>query len=218
MQMQLIAISVSKPQTVDYRGDTFETGIFKQPIQGRVMLRTLNLDGDGQADLSVHGGVDKAVYAYPQEHYATWAAELGRDGFPWGQFGENFTVRGLLEDQVCVGDVYQIGAAILQVTQPRLPCYKLNARMDLPQFGKLFLKSLRTGFYLRVLQEGEVGAGDPITLIQADSARLSIREMTHLYYFDQHNREGLQRAATIQAMTPEWREGFRELLAKANPA
>ncbi len=214
--MQVIAISVSPPKRIDYRGDTFETGIFKQPIHGRVMIRTLNLDGDGQADLTVHGGVDKAVYAYPHEHYATWTAELGREAFPFGQFGENLTVSGLLEDHVCVGDVYQVGAAILQVTQPRVPCYKLNARMDLPQFGKIFLKSLRTGFYLRVLEEGEVGAGDAIHLIQADPVRLSIRAMTALYYFDQANVEAIRQAITIEAMNAGWRDGFRELLAKAD--
>ena len=159
--MRLLSVNVSPPKEVLHGSETVETGIFKEPVAGRVMLRELNLDGDGQADLINHGGVHQAVYAYPIEHYDYWRRELGREDFGFGQFGENFTVEGMPEDEVHIGDVFRVGGdALVEVSQPRTPCFKLGIRMGLPRFPKLFLKSGRIGFFLRVLEEGEVGAGD----------------------------------------------------------
>ena len=212
--MKLISLNVSQPKPVAVGGNqTVMTGIFKEPVRGRVMLRTLNLDGDGQADLTVHGGADKAVYVYPIEHYDYWQGTLKRDKFPFGQFGENFTVEGMTEDTVHIGDVYRVGGAVVQVTQPRLPCYKLALKMEMPTFPSFFLSSGRPGFYLRVLQEGEVGAGDEIELVQADPAQLSVREILHLAFFDKDNAELIKKAASVPALSAEWREMFDERLA-----
>ncbi len=177
MTMKLISVNVSLPKEIIYHGKKFTTGIFKEPVQGRVMLRTLNLDGDGQADLRVHGGPDQAAYVYPVEHYDYWKELLGRDDLDYGQFGENFTTSGLLENEVCIGDIFRFGKAIVQVTTPREPCGKLDMKMDDPHFKKKFRTSGRSGFYLRVLQTGEVGAGDKIELIESDSKQMTVEEM-----------------------------------------
>lgn len=177
MTMKLISVNVSLPKEIIYRGKKFTTGIFKEPVQGRVMLRTLNLDGDGQADLRVHGGPDQAAYVYPVEHYDYWKERLGRDDLDYGQFGENFTTAGLLENEIRIGEVFRFGAAIVQVTTPREPCGKLDMKMDDPHFKKKFRASGRSGFYLRVLQEGVVGAGDEIEHIESDATQKTVEEM-----------------------------------------
>lgn len=208
--MQLLSVNVGLPRDIVHDGKTVSTGIFKAPVSGRVMVRRLNLDGDKQADLRVHGGVDKAVYVYPFEHYAFWREKLGREDFSFGQFGENFTTVGLLETDVAIGDVFQIGGALVQVTQPRVPCFKLGHRMAMPAFLKLFLQSERSGFYLRVLQEGEVGAGDSIRRVEMEPERLSVHEVHHLMYFDEENIEGARKALRVPALASGWRESFVE--------
>ncbi len=212
---KLLSVNVSLPKEVPYRGETLLTGIYKEPVEGRVMLRTLNLDGDGQADLQAHGGIHKAVYVYPYEHYAPWAHELGRDDFVFGQFGENFTTEGLLEDAVFIGDVYRIGEALVEVTQPRAPCFKLAHKMKLPTFVKTFTRSERAGFYVRVLEEGEVGAGDLIERVHTDAAQMSVKAVFHLLFFDRDNIEQAERAANIPALAPGWRDSFAEIVSRA---
>ncbi len=213
--MKLLSVNVSLPKEVQHNGKTVTTGVFKEQVQGRVMLRTLNLDGDGQADLIGHGGIYKGVYVYSIENYDYWKRELGRDDFTMGQFGENFTVDGMLENEVNVGDVFRVGGAVVEVTQPRVPCFKLGIKMDSSRFPKVFLASCRVGFYLRVLEEGEVGAGDVIERIKTDSEQMTVREVCHLLYFDQKNLEGAKKALGIQALSPGWRGSFEERLTKA---
>ena len=212
--MKILSVNVSLPKEVPYRGKTITTGIFKEPVEGRVTLRTSNLDGDRQADLMVHGGVHKAAYVYSIENYDHWARELGRTDFTFGQFGENFTVEGMLEDKVHIGDVFRVGEALVEVTQPRVPCYKLGIKMRLPRFLKMFLDSCRVGFYLGVLEEGEVGAGDTFERVRPDPERVTVREACHLLYFDPENLEGAKKALRIQALAPGWRQSFEERLAK----
>src|SRR3954470_17197009 len=187
--MQFVSVNVSLPRPVEFRGQTVSTSIFKEPVAGRVLVRRMSLEGDWQADLRSHGGLNKAVYAYPLEHYAPWSQELGRDDLRPGQFGENLTVEGLTEDTARLGDVLRVGGALLQVTQPRIPCFKLGIKMGDPAFPRRFLASGRTGFYLRVLEEGEVGAGDSVELVErADS--LAVRGLWHLVLIDKENVEG----------------------------
>jgi MOSC domain-containing protein YiiM len=169
--MQIVSIQVGLPRTVQWRGELIETAIFKSPVAGRVRVGRLNLDGDRQADLTVHGGADKAVYVYPSEHYAWWKEELPGVALPWGSFGENFTTEGVLETSTRVGDVLRAGSAEFVVTQPRMPCYKLNVRFGRPDMVKRFLRGGRPGLYLAVLREGDVGAGDAMTLVRPEDAR-----------------------------------------------
>jgi MOSC domain-containing protein YiiM len=211
--MQLISVNVSLPKEIHYKGESITTGIFKEPVPGRVMLRELNLDGDGQADLTVHGGAHQAVYVYPFEHYDYWKQELGRQDLAFGQFGENFTVAGMLEDQVHIGDLFRVGGAVAQVTQPRVPCCKLAIKMNLPQFPKLFMASARTGFYLRVLQEGEVGAGDVIERIEIDPDKMTVQEIFYLAFRNHDDREALKRALRQAGLSPGWHSMFAERLA-----
>jgi MOSC domain-containing protein YiiM len=211
--MKLLSVNTGLPREVMWQGRTVSTGIFKQPVAGRVRLRRHNLDGDGQADLRVHGGEHKAVYAYPFEHYAWWQHELGRDGLTPGQFGENFTVSGLLEDEVCIGDVFGIGSARLQVSQPRAPCFKLDVRMGTDGFLARFKAAGRVGFYLRVLEEGEVGAGDAISRLARDPGGMSVREVYQLRYGERGERARLERAAALPALSPTWREAFERHLS-----
>jgi len=211
--MHLISVNVSLPKKVQHQRETVLTGIFKEPVEGRAMLRELNLDGDGQGDLTVHGGVHQAVYVYPFEHYEYWQEKLGRNDLTFGQFGENFTVMGMLEDQIHIGDIFRIGAAMVQVTQPRVPCYKLALKMKLPQFPKLFMASARTGFYLRVLQEGEVGAGDVIERIDVDPDPMSVQEVFRLAFGEQDDRVALQKAVGLRGLSPGWQSMFEERLA-----
>jgi MOSC domain-containing protein YiiM len=211
--MKLTAVNVSLPKEVRHRKRIVSTGIFKTPVQGRVMLRALNLDGDGQADLTVHGGAHQAVYVYPFEHYAYWKEKLKRNDLAFGQFGENFTTAGMLEDQIHIGDIFRVGAAMVQVTQPRVPCYKLALKMQLPQFPKLFMESGRTGFYLRVLEEGEVGAGDAIERIDIDPEPMSVKEVFRLAFMEQNNHAALKKAVDLRGLSPGWQSMFAERLA-----
>jgi len=212
--MKLLSVNVSLPKPVAHGDETVVTGIFKEPVGGPVMLRRLNLEGDGQADPQNHGGEYKAVYAYAIEHYEFWKRELGRDGFPPGQFGENFTVQGMTEDDIHIGDAFRVGSALIQVTQPRSPCYKLAVKMGLPNFPKQFLASGRVGFYLRVLEEGEVGAGDAVERVLVDPERLTVREMLRLLYAERDDRAAIERALRIQALSPRRRAAFQERLRK----
>ena len=210
--MKLISVNVSKPKPMSFQGKTVLTGIFKQPVEGRVHVSRLNLEGDQQADLSVHGGPHQAVYVYPFEHYASWQQELGRDDFTFGQFGENFTVSGMLENQVCIGDVFRAGSALFQVTQPRVPCFKLVTKMGIPEFPKLFMASARTGFYLRVMEEGDVGAGDPIAQESRNSLGMTVESVFRLAFFDQENVAKLKEAVCIASLSPGWQRRFEERL------
>lgn len=173
--MKILSINIAGSKSFTYQGKTVNTGIFKEPVSGRVRVQRLGLDGDVQVDRRVHGGVDKAVYAYPFEHYAHWEKFLGRTGFAFGQFGENLTTAGLLEDDARVGDVWRVGEVVLQVTQPREPCFKLMAKLNDFTFAKPFFASGRTGFYLRVLEEGELGAGDVLERVTSDLTQPTIR-------------------------------------------
>jgi len=217
--MKLLSVNVSLAKEIPYRGRTVTTGIFKEPVNSRVMLRALNLDGDQQADLKGHGGIYKAVYVYSIENYDYWKRELGRTDFaPAAQFGENFTVEGMRDDDVHVGDVFRVGGALVEVTQPRVPCFKLGIKMGAPQFVRTFLNSCWVGFYLRVLEEGEVGAGDLFERTKMDPERLTIRKMCHLLYFDPGNVDGAQQALRIAALSPGWRGSFEAQLSKAGVA
>ncbi|MCZ6465668.1 MAG: MOSC domain-containing protein [Alphaproteobacteria bacterium] len=213
--MKLLSVNVSLPKEIDHRGKTVTTGIFKEPVDGRVMLRGLNLDGDGQADLIGHGGKFRAVYVYSYDNYAYWKRELGRTDFAFGQFGENFTVEGMLDDAIHVGDVFRVGGALVEVTQPRVPCFKLAIRMGLEGFQNLLLSSNRIGFYLRVLEEGEVGAGDVIEPVKTDPRRMTVGKVNNLLYFDLGNLEDSRKALRIKALSPGWRGSFEDRLAKA---
>ncbi len=213
--MKLLSVNVSLPIEVPHGRKTISTGIFKEPVAGRIGLRKTNLDGDRQADLENHGGVDRAAYAYSIENYRHWRRELGRNEFAFGQFGENFTVEGMMEDGIHIGDVFRIGNALVEVSQPRPPCFKLGIKMDMPGFPKTFLASGRVGFYLRVLEEGEVGAGDAFERVEIDPERISVREMSRLLFFEPENLEGAKRALRVRALSPGWRSSFRERLTKA---
>lgn len=195
-------------------GEPVSTGIFKEPVAGRVMLRTLNLDGDRQADLSVHGGPDKAVYAYPSEHYAFWKHELPEMELPWGMFGENFTTTGLLETETNIGDRFRIGAAEVMVTQPRMPCYKLGIRFGRTDIIKRFLVSERSGFYFSVLKEGEVGAGDEFELMEKNASGVRVVDVTRLYSSDKRNVDLLRRVIATEGLPESWRSYFQKHLEK----
>lgn len=212
--MKLRSVNVSMPKDIVHNGKTVTTGIFKDSVEGRVMLHKLNLDGDGQADLWGHGGAFRAVYVYSFENYDYWAHELGRDDFTVGQFGENFTVEGMLEDDIHVGDVFRVGSALVEVSQPRVPCYKLAIKMGIEGFQNQFLASGRMGFYFRVLEEGEVGAGDTIQLVKRDPGAITVREVNDLLYFDKKNWEGTAKALNIPALAHGWKGSFEERLAK----
>jgi MOSC domain-containing protein YiiM len=209
LKMKLISVNVGLPREVIWKGKTVSTGIFKQPVSERVIVRSLNLDGDGQADLTVHGGADKAVYVYPFEHYDYWQRELPDTELPLGIFGENFTTTGLREEEVNIGDRFHIGTVKLMVTQPRLPCYKLGIRFGRPDMVKRFLASRRTGFYFRVLQEGEVGTGDTLELVTRDDNNITVADITQLYVREQDSPELLHRAAQLEALPQSWRDYFQ---------
>jgi len=210
----VLSLNVALPRMVEWNGEPVATGIFKEPVQGEVMLRTLNLDGDRQADLSVHGGVSKAVYGYPAEHYEFWKKELPDMELPYGMFGENLTTKGLFEDAVCVGDRFRIGEAEIMATEPRLPCYKLGIKFGRPDILRLFLQSRRTGFYFAVLKEGAVKAGDDIELLDRDANQIAISEITRLYAFEKNDLEALRRAVRLAALSESWREYFQKQIIK----
>jgi MOSC domain-containing protein YiiM len=217
--MTIISLNVGMPREVLWHGRSVTTGIFKEPVAGRVALRKLNLDGDRQADLTVHGGEYKAVYCYPVEHYSYWKTELPGRELPMGMFGENFTVHGLLEEEVHVGDRYSLGGAEVVVTQPRLPCYKLGVRFGSDDMVKRFLASGRSGFYLAVTRAGEVGVGDALTAISQDANAVPVSEITRLYVLKRWGTEelaSLRRALQIAALPEDWKEYFRERMQKMN--
>ena len=208
--MRLISLNVALPRLANYRVQTVKTGIFKQPVSGPVPLRTLNLDGDRQADLAVHGGPFKAVYAYPSEHYGFWQQELPGTGLPWGMFGENFTTEGLFEPQLHIGDRLQIGSAAIVVRQPRIPCYKLAIKFRRDDILARFLRSGRSGFYFSVEQEGTVQAGDSFAFLTREPLAITIAEMNHLFADDRYNRELLDKAIATPALPEDWRDYFRK--------
>lgn len=212
--MKLISINVGRPQLVMRDGEAVSTAIFKQPIDGRVMLRTLNLDGDRQADLSVHGGPTKAVYVYPAEHYEFWRHELPEMELPYGMFGENFTATGFSETSLNIGDQFQIGSALVMVTEPRMPCYKLGIRFGRTDIIRRFLVSERSGFYLAVLREGEVGIGDEFQLVKRNEPSVTVNEVVRLYSRDRTNKDLLRRAISVEALPESWRSYFEERLNK----
>src|ERR1041384_279090 len=207
--MKIISVNVGLPRLVLRNGEPVSTGIFKEPVAGRVMMRTLNLDGDRQADLSVHGGPEKVVYVYPSEHYDFWKRELPDMDFPWGMFGENFTTTGLLETAINIGDRFRVGAAEVMITQPRMPCYKLGIRFGRSDIIKRFLASERSGFYLAVLKEGEVGAGDEFELLNQDGNDVKVVDITRLYTSEKHNADLLRRAIAVAALPESWRKYFQ---------
>lgn len=212
--MKLISINVGRPQIVMRDGEPVSTAIVKQPIAGRVMLRTLNLDGDRQADLSVHGGPTKAVYVYPAEHYEYWKHELPDMELPFGMFGENFTTTGFSETSLNIGDQFRIGSATVMVTEPRMPCYKLGIRFGRTDIIRRFLVSERSGFYLSVLEEGEVAVGDEFQLIRRNEPSVTVNDVVRLYSRDKTNRDLLQRAIAVEALPESWRSYFQDRLAK----
>jgi MOSC domain-containing protein YiiM len=206
--VKVISLNVARPRLAVYKGATINTGIFKKPVSGRVALRTLNLDGDRQADLTVHGGHYKAVYAYPAEHYEYWRGELPGMDLPWGTFGENFTTEGLTEDDLHVGDRFRVGSAVVMVRQPRMPCYKLAAKFQLDDIIERFLVSGLSGFYFSVEQEGDVGAGDTVELISRNQGGITIAEMNWLFVRERYNRDLLQKAIATAALPESWRDYF----------
>jgi MOSC domain-containing protein YiiM len=217
--MKIVSLNLGLPREVVWHGINVTTGIFKEPVPGRVVLRKLNLDGDQQADLTVHGGEFKAVYCYPMEHYEYWNRKLGRD-LPIGMFGENFTVNGMLEEDVLIGDRFTVGSAEVIVTQPRLPCYKLGVRFEADDMVKLFFESRRTGFYVAVTREGEVGAGDTITRIASGAEGVSVADITRLYAAKRYSAVDvavLRRALKAATLPESWKQYFRERLERIRP-
>jgi MOSC domain-containing protein YiiM len=212
--IKVISVNVGLPREVAVNGGIVSTGIFKHAVSGAIRVERLNLVGDRQADLSVHGGPYKAVYAYPSEHYDYWRRELAEDDLPWGMFGENLTTEGLHETAVNIGDRYRFGTAELVITQPRSPCYKLGIRFGRPEMVKRFLHSGRSGFYFAVAQEGEVKAGDSIELLSRDANSLSVFDINKLYASEKNDREMLLRASRLQALPESWRGYFLERLER----
>ena len=209
--MRVISVNVGLPREVVWQGKPVLTGIFKEPVAAHVPLRRLNLDGDAQADLSVHGGPDKAVYAYPFEHYGDWQTQLGRD-LPHGAFGENLTTEGLIEDAVHIGDEYRVGTARLVVTQPRMPCFKLGIRFGDPAMVKAFLQFGRPGIYFGVVEEGVVGPGDPVERVHTDENRVSVTAMLRLILDHDPSPHALRRVLSIPALAAVWRQEFEARL------
>jgi MOSC domain-containing protein YiiM len=210
--MRVVSLSVGLPREVEWHGRTVLTSIFKAPVDRRLRVTTLNLEGDAQSDLTVHGGMEKAVYAYPSEHYEYWRKELPQADLPWAVFGENLTTEGLLEADVRIGDRFRIGSAEFVVTQPRMPCYKLGIRFGRPDILKRFLQSGRSGFYFAVTAEGEVGAGDSIERIARADEGLTVTDVVNLYTVDAENQELLRRATRSAILPESWKDYFRKRL------
>ena len=206
--MKLISLNVARPRLVLYRNETVSTGIFKAPVSGVVALRTLNLDGDRQADLAVHGGPFKAVYGYPSEHYDFWQTELPGAKLPWGMFGENFTTEGLFETDLHIGDRLRIGSAIIVTRQPRIPCYKLAIKFQRSDILARFLRSGRSGFYFSVEQEGIVETGNDFEFLTREAEAISIAEMNHLFAEDRYNQKLLEKAIATPALPEDWKDYF----------
>ena len=210
--LKLLSINVGKPREVEWHGRIVRTSIFKSPVLNPVRVATLNLEGDEQSDLTVHGGVHKAVYAYPSEHYPFWRKEISGLDLPWGAFCENFTTEGLLEEAVHIGDRLRVGSAEFIVTQPRMPCYKLGIRFGRPEIVKRFLQSGRSGFYLGVLEEGRISAGDSVELLTRDEHGVTVADIVILYKADATNQDLLRRASESPALPSFWRDYFRKRL------
>lgn len=214
--MKLCSVNVAMPQSVEIHGRAVMTGIYKQPVDGHVAVTPFGLAGDGQADLTVHGGEHQALYAYPQEHYAYWQQQLGKDTLAAGTFGENLTVSGLLETEVCIGDILQIGDKVqLQITMPRIPCFKFGHKIGKPDILEPFLRSGYSGFYLRVLQTGLIQAGDQIVLRERDPHGISIRTALGLQKLDEGDAALLQKALRVTTLAPLLRKVYSERLARA---
>ena len=209
--MQVIAVCVGLPREVSWKGKPVTTGIFKQPVAGRVRMRSLNLDGDQQADLTVHGGIEKAIYAYPMEHYAYWRQELPDQPLPWGTFGENLTIEGLSETTVNIGDRFRIGTAEVMVTQPRFPCFKLNLKFGRDDMVKRFLDSCLSGIYFSVVQEGEVGAGDAIEPVSRDENNVTVTDIVSIYRREA-DHDLVRRAVQVPALAAELKTYFQQQL------
>ena len=208
----LLSVNVGLPKDVSWQGRTVFTGVFKDPVPGPRRVGRLNVEGDGQGDLTGHGGEQRAVFVYQMDSYRYWERELGRHDFVYGQFGENFTVEGLADNEVCIGDRYQIGSAIFEVTQPRVTCYRVGIRMNDPQIPALLVSHHRPGFYFRVLEEGEVQAGDNIIKLSSGPEQMTVADVDGLLYLPGHTRQGLLRALRIPALSPGWQGSFRALL------
>src|SRR4051794_30324998 len=213
MSGQLLSVNVGRPRELRWRGKTVRTAIWKAPVEGASMVRRINIDGDDQGDRLAHGGEHRAVFVYQIGSYRHWEHELGRDDFVYGQFGENLTVDGLADDEVCVGDGYRIGGALFEVTQPRVTCYRVGIRMDHPAMPSLLVAHHRPGFYFRVLEEGEVRAGDAIVKVADGPERMTIADVDALLYLPGKTRERLERALRVPALSEGWKGSFRELLA-----
>ncbi len=209
---RLLSVNVGLPHDVAWNGQTVHTGVWKFPVAGRRMVRKLNIDGDGQGDLGGHGGEQRAVFVYQMDSYHYWERFLGRNDFTYGQFGENFTIDGLLDDQVCIGDRYRIGDALFEVTQPRVTCYRVGIRMNEPRMPALLVAHHRPGFYFRVLTEGEVGADDEIVKVSDGPERMTVADTDALLYLPGHSREQLERALRVPALSPGWQASFRAIL------
>lgn len=210
--MKLLAANIGQTREVTHRGRPVQTAIWKTAVEGPIQVGKLGLTGDNQANKQHHGGIEQAVYVYDHSNYRHWSSELGRDDFEYGQFGENFTVTGLPEQSVWIGDVLRIGNILTQVSQPRTPCFKLGLRMDDPTFVKAFTQSCRIGFYLRVLEEGSVTAGDTIELVERADASMSIADVFRIMHLDQADLDGAARGAKLSALSPEWRGLFQKRL------
>lgn len=213
-QMKLVSVNVGQPREVTWQGKTVSTGIFKSPVTGPVALRKHNLAGDRQADLSVHGGPTKAVYAYPAQHYEYWRQELPEAELVWGNFGENLTIDGVDEETVRIGDEFQVGTARLVVTQPRMPCFKLGLRFGDPMMVKRFLQSRRTGFYFGIVEEGQVQTGDEVELLSQHPDGLTVMDVTRLFTTEKTNRSLLKKAVSVAALSDDWRDHFASQLEK----
>jgi MOSC domain-containing protein YiiM len=212
--MEIVSVNTGAPREIEWRGDVVRTSIFKEPVADPVPVRRLNLDGDEQSDLSVHGGPNKAVYAYHAEHYEFWRNELPEAELGWGSFGENLTIAGLpREDGISIGDRLRAGSALFAVTQPRLPCFKLSARFGRTDMVKRFLTSGRTGFYFSVVEEGVVAAGDEVEFVSRDPGRVSVADVTRLYAHNRRDLETMRRAAALEALPEDWRRWFAERVA-----
>ena len=209
---RLLSVNVGLPRDVTWNGKTVRTAVWKSPVTGRRMVRKLDIDGDGQADLAGHGGEHRAVFVYQMDSYHYWERFLGRKDFTFGQFGENFTVEGLPDNEVCIGDRYRIGGAEFEVTQPRVTCYRVGIRMNEPRMPALLVAQHRPGFYFRVLQEGEVGAGDDIVKIADGPERISVADADALLYLPGQSSEQLQRALRIPALSKGWQSSFQAML------
>ena len=208
----LLSVNVGLPKNVPWQGRTVFTGVFKDPVPGPRRVSRLNIDGDGQGDLAGHGGEQRAVFVYQMGSYRYWERELGRHDFVYGQFGENFTVEGLGDDEVCIGDTYRIGSVTFEVTQPRVTCYRVGIRMNDPQIPALLVSHHRPGFYFRVLEEGEVQAGDRIIKLSSGPEHMTVADVDALLYLPGHKRQDLLRALRVPALSPGWQGSFRALL------